>query len=103
MPRTALGAVRDYYYHFINRAINRAVVFWIGRLDEQMAAFVNLDAILRPIGRPQTLEEMQNAPALSPRDSQVAELRAVRIVVRESGEPWEAYLQHAGNGAWCHL
>ena len=38
MPRTALAATRDYCYHVINRANTRAVVFWIGRLEERMAA-----------------------------------------------------------------
>jgi len=31
-----------------------------------MAALLGLDANLRPIGRPQTLEEMQNVPILFP-------------------------------------
>jgi hypothetical protein len=82
MPRTARAAVGDYCYYVINHGNNRAVVFWIGRLDEPMAALLGLDANLQPIGRPQTLEEMQNVPILFPRGSQVPELRAVRIVVR---------------------
>jgi hypothetical protein len=82
MPRTARAAVGDYCYYVINHGNNRAVVFWIVRLDEPMAALLGLDANLQPIGRPQTLEEMQNVPILFPRGSQVPELRAVRIVVR---------------------
>lgn len=57
MPRTARVAVGDHCYRLINRAIYRAVGFWIGRLDERMAALVGLDAKLRPIGRPPTLME----------------------------------------------
>ena len=81
-PHTARAAVGDYCYHVINRDNSRAVVFWIGRLDERMAARLGLDASLRPTGRPQTLQEMQNVPILFPWGSQVAELRAIRIVVR---------------------
>lgn len=47
-----------------------------------MAALLGLNANLRPIGRPQTLEEMQTFPIRSTQGSQVAALRAVRIVVR---------------------
>lgn len=82
LPRTARAAVRNYSYHVIDRGNGRAVVYWIGRLDERVAALLGLDASLRPISRPQTLEEMQNVPIHSPQGSQVAELRAVRIVVR---------------------
>lgn len=82
LPCTARAAVEDYCYRVINHGNNRAVVFWIGRLDEPMAALLGLNANLRPISRPQTLEEMQDVPILFPRGSQVAELRAIRIVVR---------------------
>jgi hypothetical protein len=82
LPRTARAAVGDYCYYVINPGNNRAVAFGIGRLDEPMAALLGLDASLRPIGRPQTLEEMQNVPILFPRGSQVAEFHAIRIVAR---------------------
>ena len=58
MPRTARAAVGNYCNHVINRGNGRAVVFWIGRLDERMAALLGLDASLRPIGRTQNLVEM---------------------------------------------
>jgi len=57
MPRTARAAVRDYCYRVIDRGNGRAVIFRIGRLDERMAALLDLDASLRPIGRPQKLVE----------------------------------------------
>jgi hypothetical protein len=57
MPRTARAAVADYCYHVINRGNGRAVDFWIGKLDERMAALLDLDARLRPIGRQQKLVE----------------------------------------------
>ena len=82
LPRTARAAVGDYCYYVINPGNTRAVAFWIGRLDKPMAALLGLDASLRPIGRPQTLVKMQNVPILFPQASQVAELRAIRIVVR---------------------
>ena len=47
-----------------------------------MAGLLGHDANLRPIDRPQTLEEIPNVPLLFPRGSQAAELRAIRIVVR---------------------
>jgi hypothetical protein len=58
LPRMARAAVGDYCCHAINRGNSRAVVFWIGRLDEPMAALLGLDASLRPIGRPQKLVDM---------------------------------------------
>jgi hypothetical protein len=66
LPRTARAAVRDYCCHVIDRGNGRPEVIWIGRLDEQIAALLGPDTSLRPIGRPQTLEEMQNVPILSP-------------------------------------
>jgi hypothetical protein len=65
LPRTARAAVGDYCYYVINHGNNRAVAFSIGRLDEPMAALLDLDASLRPIGRPQALEEMQNVPVFT--------------------------------------
>ena len=41
MPRTARAAVGDYCYYVINPGNARAVAFWIGRLDEPMAASRN--------------------------------------------------------------
>jgi hypothetical protein len=68
-----------------------------------MAAVLGLDASLRPIGRPQALQDMQNGPILSPWSSQVASSVLLGSLFDESGEPLHASLQHAGNGAWCHL
>jgi hypothetical protein len=62
LPRTARAAAGDYCFYVINHGNNRAVAFSNGRLDEPMAALLGLDASLRPIGRPQALEEMQNVP-----------------------------------------
>jgi hypothetical protein len=58
MPRTARAAVGDYCDYVINHGNKRAVVFWIGKLDEPMAVLLGHDASLRPIGRPQSLVEM---------------------------------------------
>jgi REP element-mobilizing transposase RayT len=58
MPRTARASVWDYCYHVIDCGNGRAVVFRIGSRDERMAALLDLDASLRPIGRPQKLVEI---------------------------------------------
>ena len=57
MPCTARAAVGDYCSRVIDRGNGRAVIFWIGSLDERMTALLGLDASLRPIGRPQKLVE----------------------------------------------
>lgn len=58
MPCTARVAGWDYGCRVIDCADGRAMVFWIGRLDERMTALLGLDASLWPIDRPQELVEM---------------------------------------------